>query len=159
MILSTCGARAVVVHTTNFLSRAAWARRTSHHDAVVARAVAVPACRKTSRRVSMVFLPSLVHPQALPPVRHRGGLRHQKRAHWRQGVTGHEQGISVTAPLGLLIPRIDLHHLLMCLFDCLLGLPTLAQHALDHVANRIGAEHLAYGGIHGTGRGELPSIL
>src|SRR4029450_1019034 len=53
MILSTWGAKAVGFHTTSFARRAAWARRTSHHAAVVARAVAVPARRNTSRRVSI----------------------------------------------------------------------------------------------------------
>src|SRR5215471_21780344 len=61
--------------------------------------------------------------------------------------------------LGFLVPRIDLHHLLMRLFDRFLGLPILHQHALDHVAKRIGAEHLACGSIHGTGKGELPPTL
>src|SRR3989442_2715453 len=53
MILSTCGASAAGFHTTSFAWRAAWARRTSHHEAVVARAVAVPARCKTPRRVSI----------------------------------------------------------------------------------------------------------
>src|SRR5438132_12730782 len=53
MILSTCGASAAGFHTTSFAWRAAWARRTRHHDAVVARAVAVPARCNTSRRVSI----------------------------------------------------------------------------------------------------------
>src|SRR2546421_12043374 len=53
MILSTWGANEAGFHTTSFAWRAAWARRTSHHAAVVARAVAVPARRNTSRRVSI----------------------------------------------------------------------------------------------------------
>src|SRR2546426_2845836 len=53
MILSTWGTKAAGFHTTSFARRAAWARRTSHHAAVVARAVAVPARRNTSRRVSI----------------------------------------------------------------------------------------------------------
>src|SRR2546423_9228032 len=60
MILSTCGASAVVFHTTSLCWRAAWARRTSHQGAVVARTAAVlPACRNMARRVSMMSLPNL----------------------------------------------------------------------------------------------------
>src|SRR5262249_30708846 len=59
MILSTCGASAVVFHTTSLCWRAAWARRTSHQGAVVARTAAVlPACCKMSRRVSIFPLRS-----------------------------------------------------------------------------------------------------
>src|SRR5262245_41451259 len=53
MILSTCGARAVVFHTTSFVCRAACARRTNHHGAVVASSTAGPACRRILRRVHM----------------------------------------------------------------------------------------------------------
>src|SRR5215831_5252957 len=53
MILSTCGARAVVFHTTSFVCRAACARRTNHHGAVVASTTAGPACRRILRRVHM----------------------------------------------------------------------------------------------------------
>ena len=53
MIVSIWGDKAAGFHTTSFAWRAAWARRTSHHAAVVARAVAVPARCITSRRVSI----------------------------------------------------------------------------------------------------------
>src|SRR5262245_37846278 len=53
MILSTCGASAAGFHTTSFAARAACARRTSHHGAVVVRTVAVPAVLRTSRRVAI----------------------------------------------------------------------------------------------------------
>src|SRR5215831_10709599 len=69
MILSTCGASAVVLHTTSLFWRAAWARRTSHQGAVVARtATVLPACCKMSRRVSIFYLPSPLHdPAPTPP--------------------------------------------------------------------------------------------
>src|SRR5712692_5538652 len=88
MILSTCGASAVVFHTTSLFWRAAWARHTSHQGAVVARTAAVlPACCKMSRRVSIFYLRSPLHAPA---------LEEQKHAHQRQGAAG-SQGISVIA--------------------------------------------------------------
>src|SRR5438128_482554 len=132
MILPTCGASAVVFHTTSFAWRAAWARRTSHQGAVVARTAAVlPACCKMSRRVSMVYLPSLALPERSPS-RHRLALR---------------------------IPPIDLHHLLVRLLDRLLGLPAIHQHPLDHVAKDVGGQHLACSGIRGTRVRELTTGL
>src|ERR1700674_1580410 len=89
MILSTCGASAVVFHTTSLFWRAAWARRTNHQGAVVTRMAAVlPACCKMSRRVSIFYLRAPLHAPA---------LEEQKHAHRQQGAVGHGQGISVTA--------------------------------------------------------------
>src|SRR5262245_5072483 len=94
MILSTWGARAVLTHTTSSLSRAAWARRTSHHDAVVARAVAVPARCKTLRRVSICISfchcvgrgrpsrPSLALHSAQRQPLHHPTLEDEKHEHW-----------------------------------------------------------------------------
>src|SRR2546421_997119 len=61
--------------------------------------------------------------------------------------------------LRFLMPRIDLCHLLVRFRDRLLGLPALDEDPLDHMAEDVGREHLACGGIHGPGRGELPAML
>src|SRR5262245_16648023 len=79
MILSTCGASAAGFHTTSLFWRAAWARRTSHQEAVVARAVAVPARCKTSRRVSIDI--SLAFHPAQRQSLHDPALEHEKHEH------------------------------------------------------------------------------
>src|SRR5712691_10794935 len=115
MILSTCGARAVVFHTTSLCWRAAWARRTSHQGAVVARTAAVlPACCKMSRRVSIFYLRSPLHAPA---------LEDQKHECQQQDADSMVKELRSLQRLPLLIPRIDLHDLLVRLFDRLLGLP------------------------------------
>src|SRR5262245_819131 len=56
MILSTWGASAAGFQTTSFAARAAWARRTSHHGAVVLTTAVAPAAFRISRRVCMSAL-------------------------------------------------------------------------------------------------------
>src|SRR5262252_9231654 len=95
MILSTCGASAVVLHTTSFAWRAAWAPRTSHKGAVVARMAAVrPACCKMSRRVSMMSPSSLAHPRAFTSLLLT--TEEQKHDHQQQMAEGYSHGIVVT---------------------------------------------------------------
>src|SRR5205807_812757 len=62
-------------------------------------------------------------------------------------------------PLGFLVSCIDFRYLLMRLLDRLFSLPILDKYAVQHVANRIGSEHLARGGIHGARGRELAPPL
>src|SRR5439155_20520413 len=120
MILSTCGASAVVFHTTSLCWRAAWARRTSHQGGVVARTTAVlPACCKMSRRVSIFYLRSPLHAPA---------LEDQKHECQQQDANSIVKELRSRHRLPLLIPRVDFRHLLVRLFDRLLSLPALHQH-------------------------------
>src|SRR5262245_30460033 len=82
MILSTCGASAAGFQTTSFAARAAWARRTSHHGAVVLATAVFPAAFKISRRLCMSALSfhsaerqTLAHP----------ALEDEEHEHRRQG--------------------------------------------------------------------------
>src|SRR2546426_1123233 len=62
-------------------------------------------------------------------------------------------------PLGFLVSCIDFRYLLMRLLDRLFSLPILDEYAVQHVANRIGSEHLACGSIGGAGIRELSPAL
>src|SRR4030095_11679015 len=84
MILSTCGASAAGFHTTSFAWRAAWARRTSHHGAVVVKTAAVfPVACNTSRRVNIVWAPLSFHSPERQPLDYPS-LEDEKHEHWRQ---------------------------------------------------------------------------
>src|SRR5437763_14211923 len=103
MILSTWGANEAGFHTTSFAWRAAWARRTSHHAAVVARAVAVPARRNTSRRVSIhtsLRTPSLLEtsPSSLPRRQCGGGQALRVRAWSHRATPGAYMGGALGDP-------------------------------------------------------------
>ena len=65
----------------------------------------------------------------------------------------------LTNVLSLLMPCIDLHHLLVRLLDRPLGLPAVHQDPVDHPAQDVGASHLADGGMHSAGGGEMPPPL